>query len=348
MTLSTQLYKKFYNKNDIIVRHLIIGIISIFFGYLSYLSAPKEITHTFLRSYISNFIYIALIWNGNMLLMAIVDNHYDINTEVTKKLIISAFVALFLPILMHYTYSFWFFPLVNGFSCKLNSRENYTYLIVSVVTTLLVNSMYMSIEFFNNWRKTLTEKEEFKRTSLSAEFEALKNQVNPHFLFNSLNTLSSLIDENPKQANEFVQKLSSVYRYVLTHRDKETVMLHEEIDFIKSYIFLNQIRFGANLNSIIDVNANCLNKQIPTLTVQMLIENAIKHNVISAQKPLNISITCNQEYLNVENNLQPKLTSSESNGIGLNNIIERYKYLTKKEVIISKTDNKFEVSVPLI
>jgi sensor histidine kinase YesM len=348
MALSTQAYKKFFSKKDILIRHLIIGLISIIFGYLSYMSAPKYIANLFLRSYISNFIYISLIWNGNILLMGIVDKLYDINTEIGKKLFVSVLVALFLPILMHYTYSYWFFPLVNGFSCSLNSKENFTYLIVSVVTTLLVNSVYISIELFNHWRKTLTEKEEFKRTSLSAEFEALKNQVNPHFLFNSLNTLSSLIDENPKQANEFVQKLASVYRYVLTHRDKETVLLHEEIEFIKSYIFLNQIRFGTNLNSIIDVNANCLNKQIPTLTVQMLIENAIKHNVISAQKPLNISITCTHEYLTVENNLQPKITSSESNGIGLNNIIERYKYLTEKEVIINKTENKFEVSVPLL
>lgn len=348
MALSSQAYKKFFSKKDILIRHLIIGFISIIFGYLSYMSAPKDIANTFLRSYISNFIYISLIWNGNILLMGIVDKLYDINTEIGKKLFVSAIVALFLPILMHYTYSYWFFPLVNGFNCNLNSKENFTYLIVSVVITLLVNSVYISIELFNHWRKTLTEKEEFKRTSLSAEFEALKNQVNPHFLFNSLNTLSSLIDENPKQANEFVQKLASVYRYVLTHRDKETVLLHEEIDFIKSYIFLNQIRFGTNLNSIIDVNTNCLNKQIPTLTVQMLIENAIKHNIISAQKPLHISITCNHEYLKVENNLQSKLTSSESNEIGLNNIIERYKYLTEKEVIISKTETKFEVSVPLL
>jgi hypothetical protein len=231
---------------------------------------------------------------------------------------------------------------------SVNSKENFTYLIVSVVTTLLVNSVYMSIEFFNHWRKTLVEKEEFKRTSLSAEFEALKNQVNPHFLFNSLNTLSSLIDENPVQANEFVQKLSSVYRYVLTHRDKETVLLQDEVEFIKSYIFLNKIRFGENLNIHINLNEACLQLNIPTLTLQMLVENAIKHNVISANKPLTVYINCDKEYIEVTNNLQAKLMTVESSGIGLSNIVERYKYLTTKQVFINKTETNFSVKVPLV
>jgi sensor histidine kinase YesM len=348
MAITSKAYHKFFSTKDIIIRHLIIAVISLAVGYLSFLSAPQNVSHFFLRAYISNFIYIALIWNGNILLMGIVDRVYDIDTEVRKKLLLAAAVALCLPIFMHYTYSFWFFPMVNGFDCSLNSKENYIYLIVSVVTTLLVNSVYMSIEFFNHWRKTLVEKEEFKRTSLSAEFEALKNQVNPHFLFNSLNTLSSLIDENPTQANEFVQKLSSVYRYVLTHRDKETVLLQDEVEFIKSYIFLNKIRFGENLNIHINLTSACLALNIPTLTLQMLVENAIKHNIISANKPLTVHINCDDEYIVVTNNLQAKLMTVESSGIGLSNIVERYKYLTKKPVFIQKTDIDFSVKVPLV
>lgn len=348
MAISSKAYQKFFSTKDVIIRHAIIAVISLVFGYLSFLSAPKDISSFFLRAYLSNFLYISLIWNGNILLMGLVDKVYDINTEVRKKLLLSAAVALFLPIFMHYTYNIWIFPIVNGFNCSLNSKENFTYLIVSIVTTLLVNSVYMSIDFFNHWRKTLVEKEEFKRTSLSAEFEALKNQVNPHFLFNSLNTLSSLIDENPTQANEFVQKLSSVYRYVLTHRDKETVLLQDEVEFIKSYIFLNKIRFGENLNIHINISNACLPLNIPTLTLQMLVENAIKHNVISANKPLTVHINCEQEYIEVSNNLQPKLMTVESSGIGLSNIVERYKYLTTKQVFIHKTETSFSVKVPLI
>lgn len=348
MALTSNAYKKFFSKRDVLIRHALIALLAIVFAYLSYLSAPKDIPYFFVRSYISHFIYIALLWNGNILLLGIVNGLYDINTQIVRKLVLSTLIAFSLPIFMHYAYGFWFFPLVNGFACDLNSKESLTYVIVAIVITLLVNSIYTSIEFFNYWRKTLKEKEEFKRTSLSAEFEALKNQVNPHFLFNSLNTLSSLIDENPRQANEFVQKLSSVYRYVLAHRDKETVLLQEEVEFIKSYIFLNKIRFGDNLTTAIDINEECFALHIPTLTLQMLVENAIKHNVISSQKPLHITIGCKDGYIEVSNNLQPKLMLAESSGIGLNNIIERYKFLTKQEVLITKTETCFVVKVPLL
>jgi LytS/YehU family sensor histidine kinase len=145
-----------------------------------------------------------------------------------------------------------------------------------------------------------------------------------------------------------VQKLSSVYRYVLANKDKETVLLNEELDFIKSYIYLNKIRFGDNLRTEIDVNTDCLGFSIPTLTLQMLIENCIKHNVISQSKPLQIYIGCVDGYVYVKNNLQPKILVGESSGIGLNNIISRYDYLSKKEVIIEKTETEFSVKVPLI
>jgi LytS/YehU family sensor histidine kinase len=150
------------------------------------------------------------------------------------------------------------------------------------------------------------------------------------------------------QANEFVQKLSSVYRYVLTHRDKETVLLQDELEFIKSYIFLNKIRFGENLNIHINLNEACLQLNIPTLSLQMLVENAIKHNIISVSKPLTVYINCDKEYIEVTNNLQAKLMTVVSSGIGLSNIVERYKYLTTKQVFINKTETNFSVKVPLV
>jgi hypothetical protein len=148
MAISSTVFKKFFNRKDILIRHFVIAFLALIFGYMSFLNAPKGISFLFLRSYISNFIYIALIWNGNILLVDYVHSIYDNSKEIYKKLISSALVALFLPILMHYAYSYWFFPLVNGFKCNLSSKENVSYLIVSVVITLLVNSIYTSIEFF--------------------------------------------------------------------------------------------------------------------------------------------------------------------------------------------------------
>jgi LytS/YehU family sensor histidine kinase len=206
----------------------------------------------------------------------------------------------------------------------------------------------LSIEFFEFWKKSLTEREALKRDNITAEFESLKNQVNPHFLFNSLNTLSSIIEEDPKTATQFVQKLSSVYRYVLAQRDKETVTLHEELNFIESYVYLNKIRFGENLKVEILVDESLRQSQIATLTLQLLMENAIKHNVVSKDKPLSIEIGIKNSRIYVKNNLQAKKIHAESNGIGLSNIISRYKYLSKEEVIVSSSNNYFEVSVPLI
>lgn len=348
MAISSHSYYKFFSKRDVIIRHTIIALLSLLFASITFLNAPKDIAFLFVRVYLSNFLYIALIWNANMLLMGVVDKHIDFETNITKKLITAGIIALTLPTLVHFIYNILFFQWVSGFPCQLNSRENIIYLIISVVTTLLINSIFVSIEFFNYWRKTLTEKEELKRNNIAAEFEALKNQINPHFLFNCLNTLSSLIEENPKTATDFVQKLSSVYRYVLANKDKETVLLNEELDFIKSYIYLNKIRFGDNLRTEIIVNADCLGFSIPTLTLQMLIENCIKHNVISQSKPLQICIGCLDGYVYVKNNLQAKILVGESSGIGLNNIISRYDYLSKKVVIIEKSENEFIVKVPLI
>jgi hypothetical protein len=135
---------------------------------------------------------------------------------------------------------------------------------------------------------------------------------------------------------------------LLTQKDKETVTLREEIEFVRSYIYLNQIRFGNNLRFHIDIEPSFLERKIVTLSVQMLIENAIKHNVISQQHPLSISIGVHQDKIFVKNNLQRKMVMNDSNGIGLNNIVHRYSFLTEKEVEIVDDDIDFYVSLPLM
>ncbi|MEI6507598.1 MAG: histidine kinase [Bacteroidota bacterium] len=322
---------------------------SILFGYLSIFPRVDQNPETvFLHSLLINFIYISVIWNVNLLFMFLFDRKFEWNKHLRFKLFVNSIVAICLPVCVHILFSLAVFPIVKDSACQLGSKENLSYLIVSVSITLLVNSIFVAIEFFQFWKKSLLEKEELKRNSISAEFETLKNQINPHFLFNSLNTLSSLIDENPKTANEFVQKLSSVYRYVLTQKDKETVSLREELNFIESYLYLNKIRFGENLTCKIDVADRYLENKMATLTLQMLIENCIKHNVISQNKPLQIEIGIEGDFVVVKNNLQPKMGNSESNGIGLSNIIHRYKLLGKEEVEVIENGLAFIVKIPMI
>ena len=175
-----------------------------------------------------------------------------------------------------------------------------------IFCTLTVVAIYESIYFMNELRKSVEEKEMLKRESLKAQLNALKTQVNPHFLFNNLNTLSSVIPENPKLAVDFVQQLSKVYRHILEVKDEQSILLKEELDVMKAYAFLLQTRFGDNLDVIINVPEEKLKKRIVPLSLQILMENAIKHNIVSSDKPLRIDVFAENGRLVVSNNLQKK------------------------------------------
>jgi len=176
----------------------------------------------------------------------------------------------------------------------------------------------------------------------------MQNQVNPHFLFNSLNTLGSLIDLDHQKAKEFTRELSMFYRELLYFKDKDLVPLSDELNFVRKYIYLQKIRFGDNFNVQVYFNEVDGFEVIP-MSIQMMIENAVKHNIISKDKPLNIIIGHSDDTeIFVENNLQLRENVSGSNHIGLKNLTERYKFLTGKEIIISRDEHFFRVTIPLI
>ena len=219
----------------------------------------------------------------------------------------------------------------------------------SIILTFLIIAIYECAYFFGKWKSTLIHAEELKRESVLSQFEALKSQVNPHFLFNSLNTLTALIEENPGIAVRFVSQLSQVYRYVLQSKERELTDLKTELEFTQSYIFLLQNRFEKNLQIEINVEEKFNAKKIAPLCLQMLIENAIKHNIVSSDKPLKIDIAVDtDENIFVKNNLQKKNFSEHNTGLGLPNIISRYSYLSTKEVRIEQSDLYYTVSLPLL
>jgi LytS/YehU family sensor histidine kinase len=200
--------------------------------------------------------------------------------------------------------------------------------------------------FFKNWKEAAVQQEKLKREQLALQYETLKSQVNPHFLFNNLNSLTSLISSNPGKAIDFVKKLSEVYRYVLDQKDQELVRLETEMEFVNSYIFLQKIRFGENLE--VQIGKFPKNVLVIPLSIQMLVENAIRHNEISDRNPLKIHINSDDKpYLTIENRLQKK-SGSEGTGLGLQNIVDRYAFFSEKKVIISEGQEKFAVSIPLL
>lgn len=212
----------------------------------------------------------------------------------------------------------------------------------------LVISLFMTARsFLYNWRDLAIQNEKLKTESMASRFASLKAQVNPHFLFNSLNVLSGLVYRDADLSAQFIKKLSEVYRYVLDQQEQELVPVAEELDFVESIVFLQQIRFGDNLRVSIEISKDS-SKMIAPLALQMLIENAIKHNVISAQSPLNIQIKENGQYYVVSNTLQPKTVMGESLGLGLENIRKRYGFLTNRAVEILQEQGQFIVKLPII
>ncbi|WP_421830368.1 sensor histidine kinase [Larkinella sp.] len=191
--------------------------------------------------------------------------------------------------------------------------------------------------------------ERLEKESAQAQFMALKNQVNPHFLFNSLSILSSLVEVDAKLSVQFINRLSKAYRYILEQRDNERTRLQTELDFIDAYTFLLKIRFDEKLQVAITVSETDANRYaIAPLTLQLLIENAVKHNQMSAQKPLLVSIYTEGDYLVVANPLQLRPQNDSSTGVGLQNIMNRYALLTDRPVWVGEQDDQFVVKIPLL
>ena len=192
-------------------------------------------------------------------------------------------------------------------------KENILITVVMDTMCITISELYF---YFKQYRETILEKSGLRRKNIQSQFQSLKNQVNPHFLFNSLNTLSALIHSDPVKAEDFIDEFAKVYRYILDFDDKHLVTVKEEIDFIKSYIFLQQMRFGKNLAVNIDIAESNMMDYVPPLSMQILVENAIKHNAISSDNPLLITIRTEGEQLRVVNNLQPRLEKVVSTGMG--------------------------------
>lgn len=229
---------------------------------------------------------------------------------------------------------------------KLEIGAVSTTIYMSMGITLVISVILTSRSFLLNWRQTAIDAESFKQESTIAKFESLRNQVNPHFLFNSLNALTNLVYEDQDKAAKFIKQLSEVYRYLLETRDREIVNLSEEKKFLESYLFLQKIRFGDKLTITMSLDDEA--SMVAPLALQMLVENAIKHNEISEEHPLHIRLFMDENFIVVENNLQLKpLISDASSGVGLDNICKRYEFLTDKKVHVVQ-NGTFVVRLPKI
>lgn len=288
-------------------------------------------------------------WDGNRLLEKFISKKIPPDVKRVRFLTIFFFSGLALScvitsgiVLFIGTYIYNYRLAVLEMPVKLN-------LIYAGLINLLFHLLNAIVVFFREYRIKATEAEELKRISAQAELQAVRTQVNPHFLFNNLNVLSGMVIKDNPRANRFIEEFSKVYRYILNSQDKELVALEQELAFIKPYVYLLQARYPDGLKVDIGVPEKYLSRYIIPVALQMLIENAIKHNVISRTKPLHIEVKANGTgMLTVRNNRQPRQSVEQSNKIGLSNIAKRYELICGRRIEIQVSPEIFEVNVPLL
>jgi len=221
-------------------------------------------------------------------------------------------------------------------------------IIVDFSVLIFITTLYEGVTYFDKWKDAISETEQLEKLNIENQFRSLQSQLNPHFLFNSFNVLSSLIAENPRRAEDFVDELSNVYRYLLRSNDQELATVRDEIRFIHSFFHLLKTRYDMGISLAVELPEYHFNLRLPALSLQVLVENAVKHNELSLEKPLNIVIEEKNGTLLVRNNIQQKKTKAASNQVGLSNLQQRYELLGVKGFKINNDTQVYEVVLPLI
>ncbi|WP_414601353.1 2TM domain-containing protein [Flavobacterium sp.] len=306
-------------------------------------------------NFIFTLLYSVVLYFVNAIVFIQLDKYFEKNRFHLKRLIIG-FLASFLisGIAIFFLRIFEDVVFENKTFEEFLRNESPSNYVVALVITIIVSLLIHLVYFYKAYQENRVKQEKIIAGNASAQFESLKNQLDPHFLFNSLNVLSSLIEENPINAQKFTTSLSKIYRYVLEQRDKELVSVAEELKFAKTYMNLLKMRFE---NSItfelpedfeVASNIAMTEAKVVPLALQLLLENAIKHNVVSEQKPLHVKIYMEDNQLVVENNLQKKETLQTRKGVGLQNIVDRYAIITTRNVAILENENIFKIKLPIL
>ncbi len=287
-----------------------------------------------------------VILEGNLRMDTWLNQKYSWATFPKKRFISQFLTSLIYTVFLLYLLMFTIHFLKSGKYELLNHKMGQV-LIPATFVTIAVIAMDICYQFFKVWKQSLIEVEKYKTESANAQLQNLKNQLNPHFLFNNLSVLSSLVYQNQDKAVDFITELSKVYRYVLENKNTELVSLQEELGFLEHYIYLLKIRFGENIafDMLID---EIENRFLPPMCLQMLVENTIQHNETSQEKPLKVSIFTEKNRLIVSNPIQPRSDKSESSQTGLKNMKFRYQFFTDDKIEVIDDEKTFTVALPLI
>ena len=290
---------------------------------------------------------VLILWEGNAYIDTQLEKRYSWVGN-TKQRIFSQFVVslVFTAISLFFLMNFLHF--IKFGEIRLFNRAIRQMFVPAIIITFLGLVSYISSQFFRAWNQSLVEIEKYKTASATAQLENLKNQLNPHFLFNNLSVLSSLVYQNQDKAVDFINELSKVYRYVLDSKNAELVNLQEELDFLEHYMYLLKIRFGSSITFILNISAPAKSLYLPPMCLQMLVENTIQHNETSQAKPLQVMIFTEKNRLLITNPIQPRSDKAKSSQTGLKNMQVRYQFFTDDKIEIIRTDKTFTVILPLL
>jgi hypothetical protein len=286
---------------------------------------------------------------ANSLVFYYMDMYFGKDRFSAKRLVFGFLGSFFISILVVFLLRIFQEVIVNAKTFEdYIAHETPNYYVVSTLITFVVSLFFYAIHFYKSYQENKVKEQKIIAGTASAKFESLKNQIDPHFLFNSLNVLSSLIEENPENAQRFTTSLSKIYRYVLEQKDKELVSVEEELAFAKTYMNLLKMRFENSLFYELPATINIPEAKVVPLSLQLLLENTVKHNVVSEQRPLHIKIFIEKDYLVIENDFQKKEVLQDRKGVGLQNIINRYGIITKRKVLIEQNEKIFSVKIPIL
>ncbi len=326
-------------------------IITVFVAILSlfFLSARDLSLENIIEESIIAFIFSFGLTAVNSYYYDWMNRLYDWEKNANKRLWFGAIGALILTLLAFGLLRFLinYYYTGNSFSEFIDKEQPNSY-VIAVIITLIASLFTHAFYFYRALQKREVKEQKIIAGTASARFDALKNQLDPHFLFNSLNVLTSLIEEDPHQAQKFTTSLSKVYRYVLEQKNKDLVTVNEELDFARTYVRLLKMRFEDSIIFDIPDEASQSEAKIVPLSLQLLLENAVKHNVVTSSKPLHIKVFEQDGTLVVQNNLQEKSVVKKSSGVGLQNIKQRYNILSNRKVIIEKNNTNFRVALPML
>lgn len=323
---------------------VILPLVAIFIALLYYfVGDPADKNNTLWFNFVHSLLMTAGLWFGCTVIVTRLWEKMPWEHAPVKRIIVEVTLIIAYTLLFSYgVYLIEKWRNIFDFD-TVNLGEQ---IVTTIFITLLITSIHESVFFYKQWKYNFSKSVKLQKDNIEARYETLKSQINPHFLFNSLNSLSNLVGDNEK-AVEYIDNLSDFLRYVLQSRDRELVLVRDEVRILSKYIHLQKSRFGDNLQVELNVWEWHYHYSIPPLVLQMLLENCIKHNIVSADLPLKVKISVKDDMIHVENVLQRKETGN-STGQGLRNITERYRFFTDKEVVINENKNSFTVSIPML